>query len=166
MRLWVTVKCLKHVSKHWIYTYFFLSAIPSPTSFHPSPCIHVLIHTPNQTWRNDVVELAWEEDDHLLDYNMTEEIEFGSRASLYVTTVLVPCSRTAGFANCLCLVRISCTVGPLQLNVLHPWGLPTMGQKYLEKKFQKVPKSKTWVCHTLATIYIVFTFIYIAFILY
>ena len=41
--------------------------------------------------------------------------------------------------------------------ILHPRIQPTSDQKYLEKKFQKVPKIKTWICHKLTTIYIAFT---------
>lgn len=35
------------------------------------------------------------------------------------------------------------TVGPPHLQVLHPQIQPSMDLKYLEKKFQKSPKSKT-----------------------
>ena len=43
------------------------------------------------------------------------------------------------------------------------------GSKIFEKKFQKIPKSKTWICRAPGTIYITFTFylvIYIIFTLY
>ena len=86
---------------------FFLYAIPSPTSFHHSPYTRVFTHTPNQTCRKEAVELAWEEEDHLLGSSRIEEIEFGSQASLYITAVWVPSCRAAGSANCLCLVLIS-----------------------------------------------------------
>ena len=86
---------------------FFLYAIPSPTSFHHSPYTRVFTHTPNQTCRKEAVELAWEEEDHLLGSNRIEEIEFGSQASFYVMAVWVPSCRAAGSANCLCLVLIS-----------------------------------------------------------
>lgn len=36
---------------------------------------------------------------------------------------------------------------------LHLWTQPTMDRKYLGgKKSQKVPKSKTWICHVLSPI--------------
>lgn len=41
--------------------------------------------------------------------------------------------------------------------VLQLWIQPTAGQKYLEKKFQKVSKSRTWICCALPTTYIAFT---------
>ena len=47
--------------------------------------------------------------------------------------------------------------GPLHLQVPHPQIQPNLNWKYIFFKFQKFPKSKTWVCHILATIYIVFT---------
>ena len=50
----------------------------------------------------------------------------------------------------------SCQQGQRQLNAFRPTYPPTMDRKYLEKKFQKVPKSETWICHTLVHIYIAF----------
>ena len=48
------------------------------------------------------------------------------------------------------------TVGPLHLRVLHLWTQQTEDKrKKLEKKFQKGPKNKTWICHAQATIYTV-----------
>ena len=66
---------------------------------------------------------------------------------------------------------------PLYPQVLHPQVQATVNRKYSEKKFQKVPKSKTSICplsgnylHSIyflfTTMYIVFTTIYIAFTLY
>ena len=41
----------------------------------------------------------------------------------------------------------------------HGFNLPHI-KSIWEKKFQKVPKSKTWICHVLAAIYIAFTLCY------
>ena len=49
------------------------------------------------------------------------------------------------------------TVGPLYLWVPHPQIQSTIDWKYLKKKSGKVPKSKSWSCCTLATLYIAFT---------
>ena len=50
------------------------------------------------------------------------------------------------------------TVGLLYLQGPHPWIQPTVDQKYLGKrKFQKVPKGKTLISPTPATVYIIFT---------
>ena len=50
--------------------------------------------------------------------------------------------------------------------VLHPSTQPTTDGNYPEKKFQKVPKSKSRICWILAAISIAFTTIYIVFTLY
>ena len=44
-------------------------------------------------------------------------------------------------------------VGLLYLWVPHPWIQPTTELNIFEKKFLKVPKSKTWIYSTLTTIY-------------
>ena len=54
-------------------------------------------------------------------------------------------------------VTTAVTVIPSNLWVSHPCIQPPIGWKYLETKFQKVPNSKTWICHVLATIYTVLT---------
>ena len=47
------------------------------------------------------------------------------------------------------------SVGLLYLQAAHPQSESITDQKYLKKKFQKVPKSKTWICYAPSTIYIV-----------
>ena len=58
-------------------------------------------------------------------------------------------------------------VGPPYSWMPHPRIQPITDLKYSQtKKFQKVPKSKTWIYCTLEIIYIAFTAIYISFTLY
>lgn len=45
------------------------------------------------------------------------------------------------------------TISPPYPWVLHMWIQPTTDGKYLKKN--KIPESKTWICCTLTTIYIV-----------
>ena len=61
-------------------------------------------------------------------------------------------------AVCLELYKVEAnTVGPPDPWVPYPQIQPNMDWKYSEKKFQKVPKSKTWICHMPTTIYIALT---------
>lgn len=64
--------------KQALNIHLFFSLCHSLCHFFPPFSMHSCAYTHTKSdLENDVVELAWEEDDHLLGYNMTEEIEFG-----------------------------------------------------------------------------------------
>ena len=77
-------------------------------------------------------------------------------------------NRTICVCVCVCVCVCTCvyTVRPQNRSNIHSWlSVPTSsasadstncGWKYLEKKLQKVPKSKAWIFYSLATIYITF----------
>ena len=124
----------------------FLYAIPSPTSFHHSPYTRVLTNTSNQTCRKEAIELAWEEEDHPLGSDRTEEVEFGSWTSLCVTAVwCLPAGPHS--ANCLCLALVSgfCIRGFYQLRVKNIW-------ENNSRKFQKA-KLQLAIHWPLVTLY-------------